>query len=227
MLLRARANINAQNHKGMSPMHFAFTFGYPELGAYLVSKGGDDALKNCDNRTCYECSPSSSLQSLSAPADSLRPPPPAPIDPWATPHPPLPHSDPFSPLSLPSPSPSTPGPFSDLSSWGSASSMSASDGALYLQRAAQQHVAAQDIHLPPRRRPSAAAASAAALPCTPPVSYFAKQGSTLSLPPSPYHQPGDALSSPYHQPADALSSRETERGGGGVGHLTRGESWGV
>ena len=99
--------------------------------------------------------------------------------------------------------------------------MSASDGALYLARAAQQHVAAQDLQLPPRSRraPSAAAASAAALPSTPPVSYFAKQGSTISLPPSPYHQPGDAL-----------SSRETERaggGGGGVGHLTRGESWGV
>jgi hypothetical protein len=218
MLLRSRAHINAQNHKGMSAMHFAFTFGYPELGAYLVSKGGDDALKNCDNRTCYECSSSSSLQSLSAPADSLRPPStPAPIDPWLSAS-----TDPFSPVSMPSPSPSTPGPFSDLdSSWGSASRMSASDGALYLARAAQQHIAAQDAFLPPRtgRALSAAASSAAALPSTPPVSYFVKQESSIGLPPSP--------GSPYQQPADALSSRDTERSSTGVGMLTRGESLGV
>jgi hypothetical protein len=218
MLLRSRAHINAQNHKGMSAMHFAFTFGYPELGAYLVSKGGDDALKNCDNRTCYECSSSSNLQSLTAPADSLRSPlTPAPIDPWSSAA-----SDPFSPLSLQSPEPSTPGPFSDLaSSWGSVSSMSASDGALHLARAAQQHAAAQEALLPARtgRTLSAAAASAAALPSTPTVSYFMKQESSISLPPSP--------GSPYQQPADALSSRDTERIGSAVGILSRGDSLGV
>ena len=210
MLLRSRAHINAQNNKGMSAMHFAFTFGYPELGAYLVSKGGDDALKNCDNRTCYECSSSSSLQSLSAPADSLRlPSTPAPIDPWSSAS-----TDPFSPLSLPSPS--TPGAFSELSSsWGSASSMSASDGALYLARAAQDNM------LPPRngRVLSAAAASASVLPSTPTVSYFAKQESSLGLPPSPC--------SPYQQSSEALSSRVTERSAAEVGRLSRGDSLGV
>jgi hypothetical protein len=217
-LLRSRAHINAQNNKGMSAMHFAFTFGYPELGAYLVSKGGDDALKNCDNRTCYECSSSSSLQSLSAPADSLRvPSSPALIDPWSS----MP-TDPFSPLSQASPSPSTPGPFGDLaSSWGSTSSMSASDGALHLVRAAQSHIAAQDMLLPSRtsRLPPTAASLAVVPPSTPPVSYFAKQDSSISLPPSP--------GSPYQQPADALSSRDTERSGSSVGRLSRGDSLGV
>jgi hypothetical protein len=220
MLLRSRANINAQNHKGMSAMHFAFTFGYPELGSYLVSKGGDDSLKNSDNRTCYECSSSSSLQSLSAPADSLRlPSTPAFPDTWDSTS-----TEPCSPFSQPPSSPAICA-FSELASpscdHDSISNLSASDGALYLARAAQQHVAAQNALLSSRlnRGLSASAASAAALPSTPTVSYFSKQESSIGLPPSP--------GSPYQSSCDALSSRDTERSSSGVTCLRRGDSLGV
>jgi ankyrin repeat protein len=39
MLLRQGADINQQNSKGNSPMHYCFAFGYAELGEYLISKG--------------------------------------------------------------------------------------------------------------------------------------------------------------------------------------------
>jgi ankyrin repeat protein len=39
VLLRQGADINQQNSKGNSPMHYCFAFGYAELGEYLISKG--------------------------------------------------------------------------------------------------------------------------------------------------------------------------------------------
>jgi ankyrin repeat protein len=32
VLLRGGANMNVQNNKGQTPLHFAFAFGYQELG---------------------------------------------------------------------------------------------------------------------------------------------------------------------------------------------------
>ena len=54
LLLRCGANVNAQTHNGCSPLHFAFGFGYSNLGEYLISIGADDALVNIEGLTCYE-----------------------------------------------------------------------------------------------------------------------------------------------------------------------------
>ncbi|EKX52459.1 hypothetical protein GUITHDRAFT_47785, partial [Guillardia theta CCMP2712] len=53
-LLRRGANINTQNHKGNTPLHFCFTYGFTDLGNYLVQKGADDTIENVSCLTCYE-----------------------------------------------------------------------------------------------------------------------------------------------------------------------------
>ncbi|KDO18072.1 hypothetical protein SPRG_16514 [Saprolegnia parasitica CBS 223.65] len=56
MLLRRGANINLQNMlgSGQHPLHYCFAYGYGEtLGAYLISKGADVALRNEDGLECY------------------------------------------------------------------------------------------------------------------------------------------------------------------------------
>ncbi|KDO19922.1 hypothetical protein SPRG_14830 [Saprolegnia parasitica CBS 223.65] len=54
MLLRRGANINLQNARGNTPLHYCFAYGYGEtLGAYLISKGADVALRNEDGLECY------------------------------------------------------------------------------------------------------------------------------------------------------------------------------
>ena len=35
-----------QQHKGNTCIHFAFAFNYHELGEYIISKGGNDSIKN-------------------------------------------------------------------------------------------------------------------------------------------------------------------------------------
>ena len=40
--------------KGNGPLHFAFGYGYDELGEYLLSKGADASLINEAGHTCYE-----------------------------------------------------------------------------------------------------------------------------------------------------------------------------
>jgi len=52
--LRRGACVNAQNYLGQTPLHFAFGFGYNELGDYLISKGADATLRNKDGLTCFE-----------------------------------------------------------------------------------------------------------------------------------------------------------------------------
>jgi ankyrin repeat protein len=66
--------MNVQNNKGQTPLHFAFSFGYQELGQcvvqpsqrarwkrrnaggrYLIAKAGaDPTIKNHFGLTCYE-----------------------------------------------------------------------------------------------------------------------------------------------------------------------------
>ena len=54
LFLRQRANINAINSHGNTCLHYCFTYGYADLGDYLISKGADDSLKNKQGLTCYE-----------------------------------------------------------------------------------------------------------------------------------------------------------------------------
>jgi hypothetical protein len=54
LCLRRDANINMQNLNGQTPLHFAFGYGYSDVGEYLLSKGADDTILNKDKLTCYE-----------------------------------------------------------------------------------------------------------------------------------------------------------------------------
>eukprot|EP01028_Stygiella_incarcerata_P011069 TRINITY_DN607_c0_g1_i1.p2 TRINITY_DN607_c0_g1~~TRINITY_DN607_c0_g1_i1.p2 ORF type:complete len:395 (+),score=125.73 TRINITY_DN607_c0_g1_i1:1694-2878(+) len=54
LCLRKKADINAQNKKGQTPLHFAFAYGYSDLGEWLLSKGADDTIRNMSGLTCYE-----------------------------------------------------------------------------------------------------------------------------------------------------------------------------
>lgn len=53
-LLRRGANIDTQNKKGHTPLHFCFTYGFTDLGNYLIAKGANDTLTNLAGLTCYE-----------------------------------------------------------------------------------------------------------------------------------------------------------------------------
>mmetsp|Transcript_21852 Transcript_21852/g.36825 ORF Transcript_21852/g.36825 Transcript_21852/m.36825 type:complete len:1703 (+) Transcript_21852:133-5241(+) len=54
LCLRRGADLNAQNLQGQTPLHFTYSYGYAEVGEYLVQKGADDSIRNKDGLTCYE-----------------------------------------------------------------------------------------------------------------------------------------------------------------------------
>ena len=54
LCIRRGANLNIQNLTGQTALHFAYGYGYTEVGDYLLSKGADDSIRNKDNLTCYE-----------------------------------------------------------------------------------------------------------------------------------------------------------------------------
>jgi hypothetical protein len=54
MLLKRHCDINAQNHKGQTALHFCFAYGYTDLAEWLISKGANDQLRNVFGLTCYE-----------------------------------------------------------------------------------------------------------------------------------------------------------------------------
>ena len=54
LCLRRGASLNLQNLNGQTALHFAFGYGYTDVGDYLVSKGADDSIRNKDGLTCYE-----------------------------------------------------------------------------------------------------------------------------------------------------------------------------
>lgn len=54
LCLRRGAMLNTQNLNGQTALHFAFAYGYSDVGEYLVGKGADDSLRNKDGLTCYE-----------------------------------------------------------------------------------------------------------------------------------------------------------------------------
>jgi hypothetical protein len=64
LCLRRGAAINIQNLNGQTPLHFAFGFGFKEVGDYMLMKGGDDTIRNRDGLTCYEGLGSTELANL-------------------------------------------------------------------------------------------------------------------------------------------------------------------
>jgi len=54
LCMRRGADLNIRNLNGQTPLHFAFGYGYTELGEYLVHKGADDSICNKDGLTPYE-----------------------------------------------------------------------------------------------------------------------------------------------------------------------------
>jgi ankyrin repeat protein len=54
LCLRRGSALNLQNLLGQTPLHFAYGYGYAEVGDYLINKGADDTIKNKDGLTCYE-----------------------------------------------------------------------------------------------------------------------------------------------------------------------------
>ena len=48
------ADINAKNHAGNTPLHYAFEYNFDALGEYLISKGADPTIQNSQGLTCYE-----------------------------------------------------------------------------------------------------------------------------------------------------------------------------
>ena len=54
LCLRREADINSQNLGGQTPLHYAYAYGYGEVGEYIIKKGGDDTIRNKDKLTCYE-----------------------------------------------------------------------------------------------------------------------------------------------------------------------------
>jgi len=54
LCLRRGCHINLKNFNGQTCLHFAFGYGFDDLGRYLVSKGADENLTNAEGLTCYE-----------------------------------------------------------------------------------------------------------------------------------------------------------------------------
>lgn len=48
------ADLDTQNRLGQTALHFAFAFGYTELGKWLVQKGANTNVKNANGMTCYQ-----------------------------------------------------------------------------------------------------------------------------------------------------------------------------
>lgn len=54
-VLRRGANINARNHKGNTPLHYCYNYGYGEtLGQYIISKGADPEARNNGGKSVWQ-----------------------------------------------------------------------------------------------------------------------------------------------------------------------------
>lgn len=49
-----RVDVNAQNAKGNTALHYALAYGFPQVRDYLISKGADESLVNEEGLTCWE-----------------------------------------------------------------------------------------------------------------------------------------------------------------------------
>jgi len=54
LCLRRGASLDLQNLTGQTPLHFAYGYGYADVGDYIRDKGANDAIRNKDGLTCYE-----------------------------------------------------------------------------------------------------------------------------------------------------------------------------
>ena len=54
LFLRRGCLLNEQNVNGQTCLHFAFGYGFHDLGNYLISKGANDSITNSEGLTCYE-----------------------------------------------------------------------------------------------------------------------------------------------------------------------------
>ena len=52
--LRRNCDVNHQNLRGHTCLHFCFAYKYNELGDYLIEKGADPGIINMYGRTCYQ-----------------------------------------------------------------------------------------------------------------------------------------------------------------------------
>ena len=52
--LRRECNINFQNKRGNTPLHFCYQYGFLALAEYLQSKGADPEILNFRGLSCYE-----------------------------------------------------------------------------------------------------------------------------------------------------------------------------
>ncbi|EKX44381.1 hypothetical protein GUITHDRAFT_72402, partial [Guillardia theta CCMP2712] len=54
ILLRRGADLNAQNWRGQTALHFCFQYRYEDLGNYLREKGANDGILNHYGLSCYQ-----------------------------------------------------------------------------------------------------------------------------------------------------------------------------
>jgi ankyrin repeat protein len=55
IVLRRGADINSRNHKGNTPLHYCYHYGYGDtLGQYLMSKGADASVRNNSGLPCWD-----------------------------------------------------------------------------------------------------------------------------------------------------------------------------
>ncbi|CAM9236310.1 unnamed protein product [Ectocarpus fasciculatus] len=55
IVLRRGADINSRNHRGNTPLHYCYHYGYGDtLGQYLMSKGADASIRNNSGRPCWD-----------------------------------------------------------------------------------------------------------------------------------------------------------------------------
>jgi len=48
------ADMDAQNSKGNTGLHFLYSFGYPDIAEYFIEKGASDQIKNASGMKCRE-----------------------------------------------------------------------------------------------------------------------------------------------------------------------------
>jgi hypothetical protein len=54
LCMRRGASLDIQNLTGQTALHFAYGYGYADVGDYIRDKGANDSIRNKDGLTCYE-----------------------------------------------------------------------------------------------------------------------------------------------------------------------------